>query len=216
MRKKKYRFACNEKADNIIQPPLSFQSLEKKDYVSQYFNNHNPIVIEIGCGNGEYTIELAKSNKNNNYVGIDIKGDRIWVGSQKAALLNLKNVLFLRTMVQNIPYYLNSKSVISIYINFPDPRLKVGDIKKRLTSPKLLDMYKDLLIEGGLVQLKTDDSHLFEYTIEQLVLKGFKVIEHTYDLYNSELIESSGDIQTKYERIFLSQGKSIKYLKSQS
>jgi tRNA (guanine-N7-)-methyltransferase len=212
MRNKKYRFACNAKAYNVIEPYL-LKTEYPNGWPRTYFQNNNPLVIELGCGNGEYTVGLAQKDYNSNYVGVDIKGDRIWVGSQQAIAMNLKNAAFLRIRAEDLDKFFLPHSVNEIYINFPDPRPKLSDAKKRLVSPRFLDLYTKILIEGGCLHLKTDSSQLFDYALEILEQNDFLIKEKHYDLY--DYLEHTPTIQTKYEKKFLSQGYAIKYLKAE-
>ena len=171
-------------------------------------------MVEIGCGKGEYTVGLARIFPNRNFIGVDIKGDRLWVGSTIALEEKLKNVAFLRTQIQNIHAFFDKDEVDAIWITFPDPRPKKRDIKRRLTSPVFLELYKAMLKPEGMVYFKTDNSKLFEYTLE--VLKARSDITHldyTFDLYDSKYIDDHFGIKTNFEQKYLKLGEKIKYLK---
>jgi tRNA (guanine-N7-)-methyltransferase len=213
-RQKLKRFETNAQRENVVEPgkPL-FTSIKGK--WREYFKNENPIVLEVGCGRGEYTTGLAAIFPNNNYIGIDIKGSRIWKGSTVAVENNYTNVAFLRTKIQNIADFFSKGEVNEIWITFPDPRPKDNDERRRLTNPRFLQIYKDLLVEGGIVHFKTDNLCLFEYTLDLLQNSEMKIkdIEFTKDLYKSALQNDHYGIQTTYERKFLPVVERINYLR---
>ena len=214
MRSKLQRFRENFERDNVIEPGKPIFDLIKGNWNQDYFQNSNPIVLELGCGNGEYSVGLAKNFESKNFIGVDVKGTRIWRGSKDAIELNLKNVAFLRTQILQIENHVAENEVSEIWITFPDPRPRKRDIKRRLTSPRFLNIYKSLLQEGGLVHLKTDNTPLFDYTLEVLSTE-IEVIDlvHTHDLYQTDLLKDHFGIQTRYEKIFMDKGEKIKYLR---
>ena len=177
------------------------------------FNNSNPIEVELGCGYGEYTINLAKKYNSNNYIGIDIKGSRIWKGSKKAEEENLLNVIFLRIRIEKVQEFFSKNELSKIYIIFPDPRPKTRDINKRLVSKKFMLSYYYLLKKNGKIILKTDNDNLFNFCIETLK-KDFKYKDllYTNNFYKSSLFFESENIQTNYEKKYLSLDKKINYL----
>ena len=181
-----------------------------------YFKNNNPIILEIACGQGEYTIGLARQFKNKNIIGVDIKGHRIWTGSEIAIKESLHNAAFLRTQVSYIENFFMPNEVDEIWIIFPDPRPSKKDTKRRLTSLFFLDIYKNMMKPGGKLHVKTDNNILFEYTLEVLKQKkNVSKLRYTFDLYRSKYNEIHLGIKTKYEHIFDAQGCSIKYLQCQ-
>lgn len=211
-RKKLERFAQNDEAPNIIQPGKELFTQMKGNWDALYFQNGQPIVLELGCGRGEYTVGLASVYPHKNFIGIDIKGARMWRGSQTALQENMHHVAFLRTKIQNLDVFFAEKEVSEIWITFPDPRPRDRDEKRRLTHPRFLEMYRKLLKEDGLVHLKTDNSGLFDYTLEVLQSQKIKNLIFTHDLYQSELNNLHFGIKTNYESIFTEQGFAIKYL----
>lgn len=178
-----------------------------------FFKNSNPIVLELGCGRGEYTVGLAKEFPDKNFLGIDVKGDRIWFGSTAAQENNFSNVGFLRAQIQRLEDFFDEGEVSEIWITFPDPRPKVRDAKRRLTSPRFLKMYRKILSPKGIIHLKTDNTPLYEYTLEVLEGISANVIAHTDDLYNSTLVNEHLGIKTRFEKSFFEKGFNIKYLK---
>jgi tRNA (guanine-N7-)-methyltransferase len=181
-----------------------------------FFGNKNPIILELGCGNGEYTNNLAILNPNQNYVGIDIKGERIGTAARFASEKRLSNVAFLRTQIQLLKLFFKQGEVSEIWITFPDPQ--PNNTKKRLTSERFLKLYSHILIDGGIINLKTDSEILFDYTLELLQknsCKDFQIQDliYTRDLYDSEHLELHQGIQTRFEKVYLAKGEKIKYLR---
>lgn len=213
-RQKLSRFAHNDACRNVIQDGKELFSTIKGNWHS-FFQNEAPIVLEAGCGRGEYTTGLAAVAPQKNYIGADIKGARIWKGSTVAESNGWTNVAFLRTKLQNLPDFFSAGELSEIWITFPDPRPKEGDEKLRLTSPRYLEMYRTLLEPGGKVFFKTDSTLLFDYTLEVLADPQWNIehLVYTHDLYQSPLLEEHFGIQTTYERLFMKKGEKIKYLK---
>ena len=213
MRKKLIRFQEIQSRDNIV----SGQDVEPEAYKGKwgerFFKNLNPIVLELGCGRGEYTVGLAEKFPDKNFLGIDVKGDRIWFGSTSAIENNLVNVGFLRAQIQQLDLFFEEGEVSEIWITFPDPRPKVRDAKRRLTSPRFLKLYQKILVPQGIIHLKTDNTPLYEYTLEVLEDMAANVVAHTDDLYTSDLMNEQLGIKTRFERSFFEKGFSIKYLK---
>ncbi len=198
---------------NVLQEGHSLYDSIKSNWRKGCFKNENPIILELACGKGHYTTGLAKIYANKNFVGIDVKGDRLWVGSTNALEDGLKNAAFLRAQIQHINHFFDTDEVDEIWITFPDPRPKDRDIKRRLTAPRFLNLYKDLLKKRGLIHLKTDNLPLFNYTIEVLEERNdVKILESTYDLYQSTLITAHHGIQTEFEKKFLQNEIPIKYM----
>ncbi|MEM9417295.1 MAG: tRNA (guanosine(46)-N7)-methyltransferase TrmB, partial [Bacteroidota bacterium] len=178
-----------------------------------YFQNTQPLVVELGCGRGAYTVGLAQQFPHKNFLGIDIKGARLWAGSTAAAAHDLRNVAFLRTKIEQLAQFFAPQEISEIYITFPDPRPRDRDAKRRLTSPQFLARYRPLLQPGGRVHLKTDDAALFAYTLEVLQTEAIIDLVYTDDLYQSAWLATHHGIQTAYEQQFLAQGATIKYLR---
>lgn len=213
-RKKLVRFAQNEANPNVIQAgkPL-FESI-KGNWHEVQFQNSNPIVVELACGRGEFTVGLGREYPHQNFIGVDIKGSRIWKGSSTATAEGLNNVSFLRTQIQNLDQFFAEGEIAELWITFPDPFPRDGDEKRRLTSPKFLDMYKPLIQKQGLVHFKTDNTGLFDYTLELVQTReDIQVIAFTHDFYQSEMKDDHHGIKTRYEKIFSEKGEKIKYLK---
>ncbi|MBK8807663.1 MAG: tRNA (guanosine(46)-N7)-methyltransferase TrmB [Bacteroidales bacterium] len=210
------RFAENASFHNVIQP--TFQeviddSIELKGkWREQFFKNSNPIVVELGCGKGEYTINLARKYPDRNFIGIDIKGARFWRGAKTAIEENLPNVAFIRTQIEFIDAFFALDELDEVWITFPDPQLKRKRAKKRLTAPYFLNKYKHIVKSSGLVHLKTDSSELHTYTIRLLEHNKQAFLLCTNDLYNSPVLNEELSIKTAYEKEYLKQGKAITYI----
>ena len=188
--------------------------LLKGRWHSDYFKNPNPIVLELGCGKGEYTIGLSENNHSKNYIGVDIKGNRIWVGAKYAIENNLNNVAFLRTRIDFIEHCFLENEIDEIWITFPDPQPQSTRKRSRLTNPLFLNRYKKILKKGGLIHLKTDSTSLYEYTLQVIEENKNLIIWQTDNLYQNcpdnrqELIQ----IKTHYEKLFTDKGENIKYI----
>ncbi len=215
MRQKLKRFEVNRHSENIIEPGKPLFKEVKGKWNTRYFRNERPIIVELGCGNGEYTTGLAENDPSNNYIGVDVKGDRLYVGSQYAIEHNMDNVAFLRTSVHQLEDFFGENEVAGIWITFPDPRPKNREEKKRLTHPRFLEIYRKILGEDGYIRLKTDNTGFYEYTL-QLIEEGkvkVRSLAHTPDLDHSDLLADHFGIETKYEKIWKAKGSKIKYLK---
>jgi tRNA (guanine-N7-)-methyltransferase len=214
-RKKQERFRENEIRENVVQPGKEIY-LKIKGRWHEHFGNNHPIIVEAGCGRGEYTVGLAAVYPEQNFIGADIKGSRIWKGSSIADKEGYKNASFLRTKLQNLGDFFTPGELSEIWITFPDPRPKEGEEKLRLTSPRFIDMYRKILKPNGKVHLKTDSVLLFEYTLTLLQsgeIKGVEELIFTRDLYNDEaLLALHHGIQTTYEKKFMAEGFKINYL----
>lgn len=191
------------------------QGFELKDkWHSSLFKNKNPIVLELGCGRGEYTIGLAQNNPQKNFIGVDIKGNRIWTGAKFALENNLNNVGFLRTRIDFIEHGFATDEIDEIWITFPDPQPQKTRERKRLTNPMFLNRYKKFLKKDGLVHLKTDNTGFYEYTLEVIRENNLPLIWQTNHLYancpedRKELV----NIKTYYENMFTAKGEDIKYI----
>lgn len=209
-----YRFEQNRLAPNVIERGKPLYTTIKGNWHSDYFQNDNPIVLELGCGKGEYTVGLASAYPDKNFIGVDIKGDRIARGSQAALAGNLTNVAFLRTDIQYLDEFLAQGEVSEIWITFPDPQPRDKQEKHRLTYKTFLAKYATLLQPGGMLHLKTDNTPFYEYSLESLPANGFTIVEATDNLYESPLNNLHLGIKTKYEAMFFEKGFSIKYLQS--
>ncbi|MCS5489624.1 tRNA (guanosine(46)-N7)-methyltransferase TrmB [Algoriphagus limi] len=215
-RKKLVRFKANEENPNVIQAGKPIFEEIKGNWKERQFENKNPIVVELACGRGEFTVGLARVFPNQNFIGVDIKGSRIWKGSSTATAEGLQNVAFLRTQIQQLDKFFASGEIDELWITFPDPFPRDGDEKRRLTSPRFLDMYKPLIKKEGVVHFKTDNTGLFEYTLDLLKSReDIKLIGFTHDFYQSEWKDDHFGIKTRYEKIFTEKGEKIKYLKFQ-
>lgn len=209
------RFAENLTFPNLFQ--VSFEDLEQKEFEymgrwNEFFGNNNPIVLELGCGKGEYTIALARENSNRNYIGVDIKGARLWRGAKTSNEEQMKNVAFLRTRIELINRFFAPEEVSEIWITFPDPQPKKP--MKRLTSPRFLDYYRKFLKPGSPINLKTDSRELYDYTMEEVITPAGHTVEfNTPDLYGSGYQGMATAVQTFYESMFLKEGKSITYIR---
>lgn len=182
----------------------------KGKWNEDFFRGKLPIVAELGCGKGEYTVELAKDDPHHNYVGIDIKGARMWSGAKKVEEENIPNAAFLRAEIENICSFFAPGEVEQLWITFPDPQMQ--KVRKRLTSTRFLELYRNILLPDGIVNLKTDSPFLYEYTRRLVELNEFEVLVNTDDLYGSGLADPVRSIKTYYEQQWLSRGKKIKLI----
>ena len=178
---------------------------------SDFFNREAPLVLELGCGKGEYTVGLARTDNSRNYIGIDIKGARIYTGAKTVETENIDNAGFLRTQIEALPSFFAPGEVSEIWITFPDPQLKKTN--KRLTSTRFISYYREFMDPDGIVNLKTDSPFLYEYTLRLARLNGLEIIDNIEDLYNRPGDCMEKQIKTFYEQQWLSRGKTIKLLK---
>ncbi len=212
------RFAEIENFPNVfhhVQRGRSIGDLPMKgNWHKDFFKNDHPIVLELGCGKGEYTIGLARENANKNFIGVDLKGNRIWVGAKTALDDKMNNVAFLRSRIDNIAGAFDANEVSEIWITFPDPQPQKGRIRKRLTHPVFLERYKKILKKGGTLQLKTDSQMLYEFTLETIQELKLPLLDNTNDLYADGAGRDGPlkNIQTFYESIFSKKGSKICYL----
>lgn len=185
----------------------------KGQWASEHFGNDHPIVLELACGGGEYTLGLARQNPVLNYIGVDVKGNRIWKGAKQAVAEELVNVAFLRTRIEQIEQFFEPSEIHEIWITFPDPFLRKSKSNRRLTSVPFLNKYRNLLIEGGVLHLKTDSPELYHFTLETIEGVPFcEILYHDDDIYSKPLIHPALEIKTKYELMHLEAGKQIKYV----
>ncbi len=214
MKSKLKRFEIIAGRDNVIEPGKEFFNSIKGRWNSNYFRNENPITIELACGRGEYSVNLAKQFPDHNFIGVDKKGDRLWKGSTWAVEDNLSNVAFLRTGILFIESFFEPNEVNEIWLTFPDPLPRKRDAKRRLSSSRYMDMYKKILAPSGFFRFKTDNTDLFNFTLEELSYRNDLIdFDYTHDLYNSPLRPECFDIKTKYEAMFAAKGEVIKYLR---
>jgi tRNA (guanine-N7-)-methyltransferase len=214
VKRKQERFKIIEERANVIEPTKPLYQTIKGNWRTSYFKNDSPITLELACGRGEYTVGLAKLFSGRNYIGVDIKGERIWKGSSWAEEAKLNNVAFLRTQILLIENFFIDQEVDEIWLTFPDPRPRKRDIKRRLTSPRYIDLYKKLVRPGSFIRLKTDNTQLYEYTLQEMQSrKDIIDFKYTDDLYNSDLRAECFDIKTRYENEFAAKGEKIKYLR---
>ena len=209
------KFAEMETMDCVFQFP--FSALKdgncpmRGHWNELYFHNQNPIVLELGCGKGEYAVGLGKRFPEKNYIGVDIKGARMWTGAKQVVEMGLHNVAFLRTSIELIDRLFAPGEVSEIWITFPDPQMK--KVNKRLTSTRFLDNYRRILKPGGIVHLKTDSPFLYTYTSELVKVNSLPTEVNTSDLYSSGMADDILEIKTYYEQQWLSRGLTIKYIK---
>ncbi len=205
------RFAEITLFENVLQ--LKEGHALKGKWLEQQFNNYHPLVLELACGKGEYTVEMARLFPEKNFVGIDYKGNRIWRGAKTSLEEEVSNVAFLRIQIEHILEYFEPNEVSEIWITFPDPQSQLGREKKRLTSPRFLDSYRAILQPGGFIHLKTDNDDFYAYTLEKISELNLKLHIATNDLYNSEYADEILSIKTYYEKKYLQNNKNINYLK---
>jgi len=217
-KRKKKKFAEVSEFKNVIQPDIKIHLQTdfelKGKWASEFFGNNNPVVLELGCGKGEYTVGLAGWNPKINYIGIDIKGARIWRGAKTAIEKKLTNVAFIRTHIDLIESFFESGEVSEIWITFPDPQPRKQN--KRLTSARFVNMYRTILKPEGNIHLKTDSQLLHYYTLELLKQNSIQPIVSTNNLYEGKITIPELHIKTFYEQQFLAQGLPITYLKFQN
>ncbi|WKZ65197.1 MAG: tRNA (guanosine(46)-N7)-methyltransferase TrmB [Flavobacteriales bacterium] len=215
------RFAENLTFEHVVQP--AFEELVQGSFPlkgrwnADFFQREAPLVLELGCGRGEYTLGLARLNPERCYIGVDIKGARIWRGARNAREEGLSNVGFLRTHVDHVTRCFGPQEVDEVWLTFSDPQL--GKPRKRLTSPIFLARYKEILKPGGLVHLKTDSPVLYEYTLEMIEEQGLRIHEHSADIYADLMHRASPEeqavlgIRTYYESMWLEEGRTIHYVR---
>lgn len=209
------RFNENETFSNVVQPTREEvkSGFSLKGKWVEHFGNNKPIVLELGCGKGEYTLGLARRNSDKNYIGIDIKGARFWRGAKTALEENLLNVAFLRTQIELIDDIFAKDEVSEIWITFPDPQIKYKRTKHRMTNMVFIDKYRNVLIPEGLVHLKTDSEFMHGYTLGLLQGLGLEIIYANHNVYTNEgSPEEVLEIQTFYENQYLEVGKPITYI----
>lgn len=214
------KFEENRSFDNLFQ--YSYERIMEEGFPlrgkwhSDFFHNDHPIVLELGCGKGEYTVGLARAHREVNYIGIDIKGARMWRGLTQAREEGLPNVAFIRTRIDQIAHFFAPDEVNEIWVTFPDPHPGEGErnARHRLTSPEFLERYRQIVVRDGILNLKTDSPIMYEFTLHEVIEKqGLPLLYATDDLYaNNDDLEVK-TIRTFYEQMWLDQGLKIKYLK---
>ena len=207
------RFAETKTFPNMFQP--QYEDVKDGYYMqgnwrADFFKNDNELVLELGCGKGEYTVGLARKYPDRNFIGVDIKGARMWRGCKTSVEEGLTNVAFLRQRIQLIHHMFDRDEVDELWITFPDPQPKVA--KRRLTSPQFLERYAKILKPGGLINFKTDNEPLFDYTLEMIAEYGHELVVSVKDLYNAEGFEEVKAIKTYYEKLFNDQGFDINFM----
>lgn len=205
--KKLIRFEELKTFPNVLQYPENMQGKWHS-----FFNNQNPITLELACGKGEYAVGLGRICPNKNFIGIDVKGNRIWKGAKIALTERLNNVAFLRTQIDKLTDYFSENEVSEIWITFPDPQLRFSKMKKRLIHPKFLRLYKSILKNDGIVHLKTDSPELYNFTKAVIHLYHLKTIEDKDDLYKEDNISEALKIKTHYENLDIAQSSKVHYL----
>ena len=208
------KFSEMRQFEHVVQAP--YHLIEQNDFhlkgkwAKQFFRIDNPIILELGCGKGEYTVQLAEKYPECNFIGADIKGSRLYTGAKLSLEKGLKNVAFLRTNIEIITRFFGEEEIAEIWLTFPDPQMK--KTRKRLTSTFFLENYRKFLKTDGIVHLKTDSNFQYTYTRELVHLNGFEVLAETNNLYESELINETLMIKTFYEKQWLARGIPIKYM----
>ena len=205
--KKLIRFEELKTFPNVLQYP---EHMQGKWHA--FFHNQNPITLELACGKGEYAVGLGRLYPGRNFIGIDIKGNRIWKGAKTALSEGLNNVAFLRTQIDKLTDYFSADEVSEIWITFPDPQLRFSKMKKRLTHPKFLRLYQNILQKDGIIHLKTDSPDLYNFTKAVIELYQLQTIDDKDDLYESENISEALSIKTHYENLDIAQSNKVHYL----
>lgn len=205
--KKLIRFEELKSFPNVLEYPVNMPGKWES-----FFGNKNPLTLELACGKGEYAVGLGRLFPNRNFIGIDIKGNRIWKGAKTALQESLNNVAFLRTQIDKLTDYFAAGEVSEIWITFPDPQPRLSKMKKRLTHPKFLRLYKSILQNNGTIHLKTDSPDLYHFTKKVIDLFQLKIIEDKDDLYKEQSITAVLKIKTHYESLDIAQSNKVHYL----
>lgn len=208
--KKLIRFAAIKTFSNVLEYPIGMPG-----QWNIFFKNNNSVVLELACGRGEYTVGLSQLYPQQNFIGIDIKGNRMYVGAKKCLEQKLTNAAFLRTQIQQLPEYFGAGEVEQIWLTFPDPQLRTSRAKNRLTHPRFLRLYQKVLKPGGAIHLKTDSPALYFFTKRVAELYGLMIVEDIYDVFAQPIIKEELKIKTHYESLDIAQSNKIFYLKFQ-
>lgn len=207
-RKKLQRFVELKNFSNVAE----INQADANVKIKKFLGKNTDIILELACGKGEYSLALAQKYKAKKIIGVDIQGERIWFGAKYAKDNQIDNVFFLREQIENLEKYFKPYSISEIWITFPDPQIKKSQIKKRLTSPRFLKIYKNILNNTGKVNLKTDDQKFFDYSVQSVLDNGAKINKKIEDIYATAKIGELLKIQTYYELIHLKKGRKINYL----
>jgi len=210
------KFQAIGQYEHVIEPELTGHITQdhplKGKWKKHFFKNEKPIVLELGCGKGEYSVGLAKQFPDKNFIGVDIKGARIWKGAKDSLDEKISNIAFLRTRIELINSFFDTDEIDEIWITFPDPQMKKRRAKKRLTYPGFLERYQKILKDQGIIHLKTDSSFLYQYTNAVAKINQFEIIKNTSDLYSESWTDDILSIQTHYEKLHIDEGDSINYI----
>lgn len=206
--KKLERFAAIKTFTNVLEYPAGMQGKW-----NDFFKNQNQLILELACGRGEYTVGMAKLFPQQNFIGVDVKGNRMFIGAKKCLTENLANAGFLRTQIEKLADYFAAGEVDEIWITFPDPQLRISKAKKRLTHPRFLRLYQQILKPGGFIHLKTDSPDLYLFTKKVAELYGLVIVEDSDNVYNEAIVKEELKIKTHYESLDIAQSKKIHYLK---
>ena len=206
--KKLLRFAQIKEFENVFEYPQNMEGQWRK-----HFKNDHPVLLELACGRGEYTVNLAQLHPQKNFIGIDVKGNRMYIGAKNALDNKIANAAFLRTQIEKLPEYFDAEEVDEIWITFPDPQLRLSKAKKRLTHPRFLRLYQKVLKQNGPVHLKTDSPQLYNFTKKVITMYGLHLLEDSNDAYAMENISEELRIKTHYESLDIAGSKKIHYLK---
>ncbi len=206
--KKLERFAAIKTFANVLEYPV-----DMKGNWCNFFNNKNPLVLELACGRGEYTVGLSLLSPHQNFIGVDVKGNRMFIGAKKCLAENLTNAGFLRTQIEKLTDYFTAGEVDEIWITFPDPQLRISKAKKRLTHPRFLRLYQQVLKPGGFIHLKTDSPDLYHFTKKVAELYDIIIVEDSDNVYSEAFVKDELKIKTHYESLDIAQSKKIHYLK---
>ncbi|MBV4357800.1 tRNA (guanosine(46)-N7)-methyltransferase TrmB [Pinibacter aurantiacus] len=208
--KKLMRFEAIKSFPNVLQYPEGMQGKW-----SEFFKNDNPLTLELACGKGEYVVGLSALYPNHNFIGVDLKGNRIYIGAKKCIEQGYTNAAFLRTHIDKINNYFAHGEVSEIWITFPDPQLRISRAKKRLTHPNFLRLYQQVLKPGGIIHLKTDSPVLYRFTLLVIEMYGLTLLEKDDDVYAKENVKEELQIKTHYEKLDIAQSKRIHYIRFQ-
>lgn len=206
--KKLQRFADIKTFPNVLEYPKNMQGKWK-----QFFKNEQPLVLELACGRGEYTVGLSQLYPQQNFIGVDVKGNRMYIGAKKTLERNVPNAAFLRTQIEMLPDYFEQGEVSEIWITFPDPQLRTSKAKKRLTHPRFLRLYQQVLKQDGCIHLKTDSPALFNFTKLVIDEYGLELLDASEDIYADPALNEALKIKTHYESLDIAQSKKIFYIR---